>query len=74
MTQAKLNVVAIDKDASQFRGCKTRLMDYKANLERERKIEAKEVAQVQHLKNVARQFAAWELDVVKVVEEEAVES
>ena len=71
--RAQLNVVAIDKDPSQFRGCKTRLMDYKANAEGEHKIEAKEVTQVQHLKNVARQFAAWEPDVVEVVEEEAIQ-
>ena len=33
--RAQLNVVDIDKDSSQFRDCKTRLMDYKANMEAE---------------------------------------
>ena len=57
--RAGLNVVAIDKDSKQFQGCKARLVGYITGVEDERKIEALELAQVQHLKEVARSMAAW---------------
>lgn len=70
--RAQLNVVAIDKDPTQFHGCKTRLTDYKANVEVEREIEAKEIAQVKRLKQLAGAFASWEPE--PVVEPEVEES
>jgi hypothetical protein len=57
--RAGLNVVAIDKDSKQFQGCKARLLGYIADVEEEKKKEALELAQVQHLKEVARCMAAW---------------
>ena len=57
--RAGLNVVAIDNDSKQFQGCKTRLLGYVTGVESERKAEALELAQVQHLKEVARYMAAW---------------
>ena len=57
--RAGLNVVAIDKDSKQFQGCKARLLGYITGVESERKAEALELAQVQHLKEVARSMAAW---------------
>ena len=57
--RAGLHVVAVDKDAGQFHGCKARLVGYIAAAENERKIEELELAQVQHLKEVARNLASW---------------
>ena len=67
-------MVSIDKDPSQFRGCKARLVDYKANMDVEHKVEVLEVAQVQQLKKVARRFASWLPGQVEEVEVEEVEA
>ena len=72
--RAKLNMVAIDKDHSQFSGCKARLVDLKANMDVEHKVGALEVAQVQQLKKVARRFASWLPDQLEEVELEEVEA
>ena len=57
--RANLNVVAVERDPAQFRGCKARLLDYQSNLAAEQKVEQKELAQVAHLKSQARVFASW---------------
>ena len=57
--RAGLNVVGVDKDPSQFHGCKARLTGYIASVEAERKVEELELAQVQHVKDVARAMASW---------------
>ena len=58
--RAGLDVIAIDKDAGQFHGCKARLLAYQANLESEQKTERKELTQVQRVKEVARGMASWD--------------
>ena len=57
--RAGVNVVAVDKDPSQFQGYKARLLAYITGVEEEKKIEALELAQVQHVKEVARSMASW---------------
>ena len=66
--RAGLDVVAIDKDAGQFHGCRARLLPYQANLKSEQETERKELAQVQRLKELAQDMAAWD-PVVSEVEE-----
>ena len=58
--RAGVNVVAVESDQAQFAGCRARLVDYVANLEAHRAVEAKEVAQVKRLKHLAMGFASWD--------------
>lgn len=68
--RAGLNVVGVDKDPSQFHGCKARLTGYIASVDAERKVEELELAQVQHVKEVARAMASWRPDAEEVAEVE----
>ena len=57
--QAGVNVVAVERCPIQFQGASARLVDFKSNYEAAQAAAALEVAQVQHLREVASSFTAW---------------
>ena len=57
---AGVNVVGVEKDITQFEGCRARLVELKSNFAQERKKIALERQQMQHLQEQASRFSAWD--------------
>ena len=60
--QAGVNVVAVERCPQQFQGASARLVDFKSNFEDAQAAAALEVAQAQHLRELASAFTAWSPD------------